>query len=164
MRNACSTLRASTPCSTPITRTSNSEFLHPTRTPGRRCCGASDGQKMRISPCLRGVIISLRGVCVVAIPAYLQMCRKSCSKPLLRGDQNEPLLRNCSRADMRPSGARNSCESSDSVPMEGVYVCSGLTSSDSWAAMRWIGMRKSRKRMDNTAKPLAARVWMSLSH
>jgi hypothetical protein len=37
-------------------------------------------------------------------------------------------------------------------------VGSGLTSSDSWAAMRWMGMRKSRKRMDKTAKPLAARV------
>jgi hypothetical protein len=159
MRNACSTLRASTPCSTPITRTSSSEFLHPTRTPGKRCCGASEGQKMRISPCLREVIISSRVVCVVTISAYVQVCRKVYCEPLLRGYQNEPLLRSCSRADMPPSGARDSCESSDSVPTEGVFVCcSGLTSSDSCTAMRWMGMRNSRKRMDKTAKPLAARV------
>ena len=158
MRNACSTLRASTPCSTPITRTSNSEFLHPTRTPGSRCCGASEGQKMRIRPCLREVIISLRSVCAIATFADVQLCCKVCDKPLLRGSQNEPLLLSCSLADMPPSGARDSCESSDSVPTEGVYVCSGLTNSDSCTAMRWMGMRKSRKRMDRTAKPLAARV------
>lgn len=50
----------STPCSTPTTSTSNSEFRHPTSTPGMSSRGASEGQKTRINPWLRLFIIPSR--------------------------------------------------------------------------------------------------------
>ena len=65
---------------------------------------------------------------------------------------------------MLPSGLRKSCESSDSI-LYGVgrRVTLELTRSVSWAAMYWMGMRKSRNRIVRPAKPFAARVWTSFS-
>jgi hypothetical protein len=40
--------------------TSSSELRHPTSTPGTSSVGASEGQKTRINPCFRVVIIPLR--------------------------------------------------------------------------------------------------------
>jgi hypothetical protein len=64
---------------------------------------------------------------------------------------------------MPPSGLRDSCESSDSDSTSDKWVPRELTSSVSCAAMRWMGMRKSRNRRVRAAKPFAARVCTSLS-
>lgn len=59
---------------------------------------------------------------------------------------------------MPPSGVRDACEVSDAVLLDTANIAGGLTSSVSWAAMRLMGIRKSRNNIDSTEKPFAARV------
>ena len=129
----------STPWRTPATSTSCSEFLHPTSTPGILSLGASDGQNTRINPSLRAFI---RG------------------GQEFRFAQNDPLLLNCSRAEMPASGGRGCCDLRSDAVLALVYVSASgrLTNSDSLLAIRSIGIRNRAKKRDNMAKPFAARV------